>query len=504
MNIAFALYERYRTSFHYTRMVLSAAYLSGTHDRLRELIRDLFDYETEADVGPSLYFTDLINMLSTDLLVSDTSKTGELLQMADERFAANGTGFSTEMCQAYYDNRIRALQKLDRHQETLDFGRHLKTAYRSAAVLRGLCHACLNLRRYEKALDYGYAAMALGDDAACLLDLARARFGLGQYAEAMELLKNAIRFTGREREEAGRASGFRMESGLLAVNVRPAGYWDGLYVRCYRLLIQCCRNLGRSDEAKAVFHEMQKQVKAQEPMLDALLLVNAQNKLAHESDRVQQCYEALKAELSEKENALDRCIGDVRSWAGALLRLQSDVESEIGDQAWDAQFAERMDEVIRKIEDRLQLVSSKAYHDALSRVGDRFGGLPAEAKRFLASAEQMYAALRDNPMVDFAPIMVEYCKVIECALWAFLDRSEEYRTLMRQELGKPGVQRTLGAAVHIVKYAPEKPLAPHAQVLEKILSYRNDSAHINMNRVPNVAWVRSLIWDTDLLRAMLE
>ena len=100
--------------------------------------------------------------------------------------------------------------------------------------------------------------------------------------------------------------------------------------------------------------------------------------------------------------------------------------------------------------------------------------------------------------------MVEYCKVIECALWAFLDRSEEYLTLMRQELGKPGVQRTLGAAVHIVKYAPEKPLAPHAQVLEKILSYRNDSAHINMNRVPNVAWVRSLIWDTDLLRAMLE
>ena len=97
--------------------------------------------------------------------------------------------------------------------------------------------------------------------------------------------------------------------------------------------------------------------------------------------------------------------------------------------------------------------------------------------------------------------MVEYCRVIDKTLWDYLENSTDYISEVNRCV-QEGREKTLGSGVYIAK-TYKKPLASKYDILNEIKRLRNGSAHINQEREPDVEWIRSVLWDTDLLDIML-
>ena len=345
--------------------------------------------------------------------------------------------------------------------------------------------------------------MAMHGDETDLLDVARAYMGLGEHERAVEYLKNAIRYAedDKQRKAAGKWDTYEFAGKVVATTKLDS--FDTVYPQIFQNLIQSLILLGRREEARAAYHEMEKRVDNPGLLLDVRLTVAAANSLADENDRVQMAYQRMEGELSQKETELGRCLRDMKGWYEKLLALQSlDSDAEVSDEEWEAGLGKRMDEVIAELSSSCIKSHGADFYKHMSRVGQRFPSLDKKAKQFLASAEQMYAVLKDNEIIDFAPVMVEYCKVFELALWQYLDASLEYYGECAEVMSKK-LPKTLGTAVRIVQDAVGKPLYVYCNELKEIRYFRNESAHINMKRIPDVERIRELIWQTGLLSDML-
>ena len=67
-----------------------------------------------------------------------------------------------------------------------------------------------------------------------------------------------------------------------------------------------------------------------------------------------------------------------------------------------------------------QASSGKFYERKLREVTKRFPKLSKPLRSYFATAEQLYANFKSNTIIDFVLVLVEYCKVVEGALWEYL------------------------------------------------------------------------------------
>ncbi len=128
-------------------------------------------------------------------------------------------------------------------------------------------------------------------------------------------------------------------------------------------------------------------------------------------------------------------------------------------------------------------------------IDKRFPWINDEARHFLFTAEQIYNCFKDNNKIDFAPMAVEYCKVVEATFWKSEFMQKHYGFHMR----KTGpYEKTLGRISEIVRTV-QGPLFDFRDALERIRLIRNNGAHLGVEKIPDVEWLRDIIWKSDLL-----
>lgn len=90
---------------------------------------------------------------------------------------------------------------------------------------------------------------------------------------------------------------------------------------------------------------------------------------------------------------------------------------------WD-KYLEKMDEVLNQM---VQAVNKDSiiYQNSRNWVNSTYTHLDADAKEFLITAETLYE-IHKMSIIDFAPIIVEYCKVVEKQLRVLLGSQIPY------------------------------------------------------------------------------
>ena len=103
-----------------------------------------------------------------------------------------------------------------------------------------------------------------------------------------------------------------------------------------------------------------------------------------------------------------------------LVKSQMLIDDEISGELWESTVQDKMDEVLRIVAESELASSGKFYERKLREVTKRFPKLSKPLRSYFATAEQLYANFKSNTIIDFVLVLVEYCKVVEGALWEYL------------------------------------------------------------------------------------
>ncbi|OOB79107.1 MAG: hypothetical protein BEN18_05045 [Epulopiscium sp. Nuni2H_MBin001] len=145
--------------------------------------------------------------------------------------------------------------------------------------------------------------------------------------------------------------------------------------------------------------------------------------------------------------------------------------------------------------DKLELIKdTSSPHQSLIFYDElRYPGLCELSKKFMTTAEFLYFE-NVGKDIDFAPIMLEYCKVVECELRQFLIKKKYIR---------PDEFRSLGQVKNMLEHKIYN--KGFIEVLQIIVKYRNCSAHesiITQNKVEEMREI--LIGPQDWLKKILH
>lgn len=488
----FAIHLRYPASFHYTSMLLWTVVANQVaySRELAILCHNLMQYETVETAGASIYFRDRSNLLFQSAMLHDDMLSNRLLEELDTVYREHQEEVKPYLF-IYYDNRLCILNQLGRYTEALDMAAEIKGRYRDNSILHYLTQAAVCLDRFSLAISYGRAAVALGGDNTDMSSLGCAYRGEQKYAEAVQWFKAAIGYI---------RSGGEHELFILqekAIEKKLDNFQEDSYMTNFKMLIQIYMELGQYVEAEAAYQELCKLVPESQERNELRSMMVSQQERIEKSDEVQKACLRLKADLIATYKKIDDDRERIQEWSDKLIQCQILTDDEISDEQWESAMRSKMDDILDLICDTEETIT-KSHQKKFTVVKKRFPRLSLPLKKYLTTAEQLYSIFQDNQVVDLAPVLVEYCKVVEGALWAYLERSNEYSAPCAQWLQQPGHTKTLGSGCHIVEECG-KPLYAFSNDLQQLKKRRNASARVGGDHRQAVEWVRELIWQSELL-----
>ena len=498
-EVYFDLHIRYREAFYYARFLLEAALGSQEVPASAKavLCDDIIRYETVEAVGAVDRFLALTELLFPLCAIKDKPMLKKCLTELDALRPACWDELGMPGRCAYYGNRLCALNTLGCYEEALAMAPDIGSEYRDNTVLNQLMYACIHLERVDQAVPYGRAAVSLGGDETDMEYLGRAYLGQKDYTNAVEYLKASIWYI---KHSDGKET---YDFGDWTVQKKSDAPKEAYYLETFKMLIQAYVGQEKYVEAEAAYQELCQLVPENHELSELRLMLVAQRDLIEKSGQVEKQCLRLKKELEASRNTVDEYVQRMKNWSDKLVKCQMLTDDEVSDELWESAVRDKMDEVLRIAVETERASSGRFYERKLREVTKRFPKLSKPLRSYFATAEQLYTNFKGNTAIDFAPVLVEYCKVVEGALWEYLPQSEDYQAHCRQWLSDSRNSKTLGGAFSIAK-TYGKPLYRFRDDLEKLKKLRNDSAHVGVDRVPDVEWVRAYLWQGDLLDELAQ
>lgn len=155
---------------------------------------------------------------------------------------------------------------------------------------------------------------------------------------------------------------------------------------------------------------------------------------------------------------------------------------------WE-KYLEKMNDVLNQM---VQLVNkdSIVYQNSQNWVNSTYANLDAEAKEFLITAETLYE-IHKTSIIDFAPIIVEYCKVVEKQL--------------RVKLGSqiPRNKHMLGQVIGEISTNSIQPYYLYLSDLQAVNQLRKNSAHTGLLVKSDADAIRNIFYQNNLLNNLL-
>lgn len=199
-----------------------------------------------------------------------------------------------------------------------------------------------------------------------------------------------------------------------------------------------------------------------------------------------------------KSLTLSKCLESINK-----IQIPDNGES-VSDERWYKEFDTKIEKALVILESSAKNSHQNIFKEVKSRVVEKFPKLRGTALDCLVSAEVFYTSFHEEKQIDYAPVMLEYCRCIEILLWDFIDNNELYKEEREKAVSFNHGSRTFGGAVHTVEAVKKGPLFPYHEEYRKLNIIRNFNAHIFVTRKPNVSEVRTKIWETDLLNVLIE
>ena len=209
-----------------------------------------------------------------------------------------------------------------------------------------------------------------------------------------------------------------------------------------------------------------------------------------EIESANQRYIEIKEQLSQSNKKAIEQKRSVRQWALQLIQLQNNsgqLDLDENDD-WD-KYLEKMDEVLNQM---VQAVNKDSiiYQNSRNWVNSTYAYLDADAKEFLITAETLYE-IHKMSIIDFAPIIVEYCKVVE----------KQLRVLLGSQI--PSSMHMLGQIIGVISTNNIHPYTLYLSDLRAVNQLRRNSAHTGLLVRNDADTIRNILYVNNLLNNLV-
>lgn len=338
--------------------------------------------------------------------------------------------------------------------------------------LHNLANAYYHTQNYELALSYATRALFTQEDETTLHLIALIYYEQKNYKEALKYLERELHF--RKNEEAIIHTVDENKNEI--VSILFEGNEDLEYGGLYTALLSSLYQEKEYIKAKIILEEALQDypnnisIKSWVTILDnAISQENALQSFEEELKKQKVIY------FEEREN-LEKAMHKYRSWAEQLLTIQS---KEFNEQTLEVEM-EKILEILKEE----STFSSKKVKEIKASIEKRFPYLDYKSLMFLSTAEFLYESNRFE-LMDFAPIVVEYSKVIE-------------NELNKRLKLKP--KHTLGQLIYYIRENNPPHYYDYLIELEKIVACRNGSAHTSESTIEVVESIRETFYTEELLK----
>ena len=362
--------------------------------------------------------------------------------------------------------------------------RHLQQAPNNTDI-HNYARALFQLKRFTESVEYCQRALFLAEDESTLFLLAENYYCMKDYDLAAMRYRETLSFLERDNKTL-----FYVDA-----NDKPLISWqkdtwhEDWYRKIFERLVPSYCIVQDFVSAK-VFRDMAldkysdlQSLQMWGPMIDKM--VDSKNMNTELTEKY--LYVCNQFEL-EKKMAVERT-NKMRRWAQSLMQSQKnnfcktlDLDNE---ENWE-NFAQAVDSIIENMKNE-NGNNSQQYDEILRQTQKKYPRLERTSTDFLATAEYLYSVHKGIRM-DFAPIMVEYCKVVEYELKKIL----EIFTANRMELRFVDM-------IELVRRNNINKLGNIAYKLDRIRHLRNGSAHSGLSTEKKVLEVRQLLFDDEII-----
>ncbi|EFU43867.1 hypothetical protein PVOR_01610 [Paenibacillus vortex V453] len=202
-------------------------------------------------------------------------------------------------------------------------------------------------------------------------------------------------------------------------------------------------------------------------------------------------------ELSEQREKLEERSEKVREWALELIKLQ---DRCIKDDILVIQTEDDWRVIENQMVSIADAMKSSSPSDAIyqkidAKMKNDFYGLNEKSLNFLITAEYLYQIHSNTSNIDFAPIMIEFCKVVENELSVKMKQKKMIEKKKNFTLGQLLFELERHRISSFTEFVP---------ILKTILLYRNGSAHTGSTNVEKTGMVRNLLFEEGWLNYLIQ
>ncbi|TDT71506.1 tetratricopeptide repeat protein [Hypnocyclicus thermotrophus] len=201
-------------------------------------------------------------------------------------------------------------------------------------------------------------------------------------------------------------------------------------------------------------------------------------------------HKEIKMKLTEIEKCISAQKNFIRNWAFKLMQLQNNSEqlNLNEDDDW-TEYEKEMENILNEMS-KIINKESIVYRNAETFVNSTFAHLNNVAKEFLITAETLYE-IHKFSIIDFAPIVVEYCKVVE----------KQLRVLLGSRV--PSDAKTLGGVLYTIRNNRISPYNQYLGDLYSVNKLRKSGAHTGNLRKNDVDKIRNIFYTNNLLNRLI-
>lgn len=372
-----------------------------------------------------------------------------------------------------------ALGKCDENEKAESIFRELLALSPSNVTYYNYAMFLLDKNEADNAIDWLNKSLFIAEDELSLLSLSKAYEQAEQFDKAVEYSKKAIINinNGNLINEYSETNGTSCTSGIAPTSV------NFLKLEAYKKIISILYQIKKSSEAKIYLD-----LGIQDFPHDSSL--KAWNQTLPDIEYLTQEYDSTLSFLNDVRDELKYVKYQTREWSIKLIELQNNYdESDIGDgDNWN-DFSEKMDNIIFELKNSI-INETELRNRILQQVNLDYSTLDVDAKEFLITANMLYE-IHENSTIDFAPIIVEYSKVVEKQLRILLSDSLPQRT------------RMLGQIIGYIRDENILPYSAYYNDLKEVNDLRKISAHTGQLTKIQAIEMRTILFNNNLLNKLL-
>lgn len=353
-----------------------------------------------------------------------------------------------------------------------------------------LARSYLLTKNYSKALINCQKALFIMSDEMAYQLMGDIHYSIGDFTTAKQWYEKSLAFVNKEKLNFYYKEN---EQEVLSIKCNI----DKQLEKLYENLIFCNIKLNDLVQARAIYEIANNKFPTSQILNRLLETLDIIQNVEAQQQEIEKKSKMLHIELEKQIQRHSKEIGKVREWANSLIQIQNKYESNIirDEEEWLA-IENRMADVIIQMKRE-----DDGYRGKLEirkhGLKEKFPKLNSISLDFLCTAEYLFDT-HSNQFIDYAPILVEYCKVVEKELNIYLTKKiSGIKT-------KKNKNYTLGKCVKILNEYINPKNEYFLSMLNDLLEYRNGSAHSGQSTEKKVREVRKMIMDNGLLEYILS